>query len=175
MRSMVKLMFAMAAIGSSAAANAQTYDVNIDLGFGNNNPVDFSGTVSLNQNGGLGNVDVRAPYDLGAFTAASVSDLGNGLEAVTLYHFEGPSGNSVPGVSLSFDVSTVGAGVGISNALVGVDGNFFKPSSANITYAAVPAAAPEIDARFGTEGMLLLVGGLIVLRSRRTSNVPVLG
>jgi hypothetical protein len=176
MRSMVKLMFAMAAVGCSAAANAQTYDVNIDLGFGNSAQVDFSGTVSLNQDGSWGNVDVRAPSGAGAFTAASVSTLSNSLEAVNLYNFEGPSGNLLP-ISLSFDAGLpVGAtSLSVSNVLVGVAGNYFAPSSASVTYAVVPAAAPEIDGRVGIEGMLLLVGGLIVLRSRRTSNVPVLG
>jgi hypothetical protein len=173
---MVKLMFAMAAIGSSAAANAQTYDVNIDLVFANNDPVDFAGTVSLNQDGSWGNVNVRAPSDAGAFTAASVSALSNSLEAVNLYNFEGPSGNLLP-ISLSYDVgqSVGGTGLSVSNVLVGVGGNYFAPSSASVTYAVVPTAAPEIDARFGTEGMLLLLGGLIVLRSRRTLNVPVIG
>jgi hypothetical protein len=32
----------------------------------------------------------------------------------------------------------------------------------------VPSVAPEIDSRFTAEGVLLLAGGLIVLRARRT-------
>jgi len=184
MRSMVKLIFAMAVLGTSVAANAQTYDVNIDLGVGKNDPIDFSGTLFLDQNGSLSNVDVRAPFDLGVFTAASVRDLGKGREAVTLYDFEGHSGTSLPRISLTFDVGKpLGSSrdIGVGDVLIGIDGNFSEPyrcgrehsqfaitCSGSVTYAGgAPAAAPEIDSRFATEGMLLLAGGLMVLRARR--------
>jgi hypothetical protein len=37
-----------------------------------------------------------------------------------------------------------------------------------LLYAHAPAAAPEIDSRFATEGAFLLMGALMVLRGRRT-------
>jgi len=88
-----------------SCALAQTYDVNIDLGITKTDPFDFSGSLLVNKNGTLGNVDVHDPFDNGAFTAASLTQLGGGREAVTLYDYEGRSGPWSQTFSLTFDVN----------------------------------------------------------------------
>jgi hypothetical protein len=191
MRSMVKLMFATLVVAASAAAHAQTYDVNIDLGIAKTAPFDFSGTLSVNQNGSLSNVDVHDPFDLGAFTAGSVSQLGGGKEAVTLYDYEGLSHPSPFTLSLTFDVNAPLGGstktLGVSDVLFNIDGNvsgMYQCGSASpglsITCSGaitpvIAHAMPEIDARFATEGVLLLAGGLLVLRGRRVPRAQPVG
>jgi hypothetical protein len=180
MRSMIKLMFATAVVAASAAAHAQTYDVNIDLGIAKTDPFDFSGSLLVNKNGTLGNVDVHDPFDNGAFTAASLTQLGGGREAVTLYDYQGRSGPSLQTFSLTFDVNAPLGGstktLGVSDVLFNIDSfvyqcgqgrlGFSVTCTGNLTPADVHAA-PEIDLRFATEAALLLAGGLLVLRGRR--------
>jgi hypothetical protein len=187
MRSMLKLMFATAVVAASAAAHAQTYDVNIDLGITKTDPFDFSGSLLVNKNGSLSNVDVRDPFDNGAFTAASVTQLGGGREAVTLYDYEGRFGPSSQMFSLSFDVNAPLGGstktLGVSDVLFNIEDNFVyqcgqgRPGftvtcTGNVTPESVHAA-PEIDFRFAAEGALLLAGGLLVLRGRRVRKAAI--
>jgi hypothetical protein len=181
MRSMIKLMCATAVVAASAAAQAQTYDVNIDLGITKTDPYDFSGSLLVNKNGSLGNVDVQDPFDKGAFTAASLTQLGGGREAVTLYDYEGRSGPSSQTFSVTFDVNAPLGGstktLDVSDVLFNIDDNFVyqcgqgRPGfsvtcTGNLTPAGVHAA-PEIDLRFAGEAALLLAGGVLVLRGRR--------
>jgi hypothetical protein len=183
---MTRLIFAFAVIAASAA-NANTDDV--DLGIARNKPIGFSGTPFPDRNRIASNVGVRAPVELEAFTAASMRELGKGREAVTLFDYGGHPGASSPGVSLSFEgpkqPDREPNGRGVSS---GTDGDSSQPfgcardrskldtqCSVAGTYSGVPAAAPEIDTSFAAEGMLLLAGGLIVLRARRTSNARAIG
>jgi hypothetical protein len=182
MRSMMKLVFATSLVAGSAAVYAQTYDVNVDLGITRTDPFAFAGSLALNQNGTLGNVDVRDPFDNGAFTAGTITQLGGGREALTLYDYEGKSVPSSMSFSLTFDVNAPLGGstktLGVSDVLFNIDNNFVyqcgqgRPGftvtcTGNVTRTDVHAA-PEIDFRFAAEGMLLLAGGLLVLRGRGT-------
>lgn len=181
MRSMAKLVFGAVIVAASAAAHAETYDVNIDLGITKTDPFDFTGSLLVNQNGSLSNVDIRDPFDKGAFTAASVTQLGGGKEAVTLYDYEGHSGPSSQRFSLTFDVNAPLGGstktLSVSDVLFNIDDNFAyqcgqgRPGfPVSCTGSVTPTgvhAMPEIDLRFASEGVLLLVGGLLVLRSGR--------
>jgi hypothetical protein len=168
-------------VSASAAAHAQTYDVNIDLGITKTDPFDFSGTLLVNQSGGLSDVDVHDPFDNGAFTAASLTQLGGGMEAVTLYDYEGHSGPSSQSFALTFDVNAPLGGstktLSVSDVLFNIDDNFAyqcgqgRPGfsvtcSGSVTPASVHAM-PEMDLRFATEGLLLLAGGLLVMCGRR--------
>jgi hypothetical protein len=180
MRSMIKLMFATAVVAASGAAQAQTYDVNIDLGITKTDSFDFSGSLLVNKNGSLSNVNVQDPFDNGAFTAASLRQLGGGREAVTLYDYEGRFGSSLPAFSLTFDVNAPLGGstktLGVSDVVFNIDNfvyqcgqggpGFSVNCKGNVTPVSVQAA-PEIDVRFAGEGALLLAGGLLVLRGRR--------
>ena len=182
MRSMLRFMFAGSLLAGSAAAYAQTYDLNVALGITQTDPFSFAGSLVLNQNGTLGNVDVHDPFDNGAFTAGTIAQLGGGLEAVTLYDYEGKLVPSSFNFSLTFDINAPLGGstktLGVSDVLFNIDNNFVyqcgqgRPGftvtcTGNLTRSDVHAA-PEIDFRFAAEGMLLLAGGLLVLRGRGT-------
>jgi len=182
MRRMVKLMF-VAAIALSSAAQAQTYDVNVDVGITKTDPFAFTGSFAFNQNGTLGDVDVNDPFDHGAFTGATLTELGGGKEAVTLYDYEDHTTPSSMNFALSFDVNAPLGGpakiLDVSDVLFNIDDNFIYQCGAGRPGFTVTcmgslsedpvsvAKAPEIDARFAGEGLLLLAGGLLVLRGRR--------
>jgi hypothetical protein len=156
MRSTVKLMFALAVFASSAAANAQTHDANIDLG--KSDKIDFSESLFLD-NGFLSDVDQRSPFDLLVFTGP--------LELGRDKPLEGASNFGMRNVYFGFDGNTPICGQGQS-------ANSPKCSGGG-SPGGVNTAVPEIDSRFATEGMLLLAGGLIVLRGRRTLKARALG
>ena len=103
MRSMVKLMFAVAVLAGSAAANAARADV---------------------PPGAAGNLGLRNLL------------FGNDPPVYQCGRERVRNSDTCPG--------QVGRGI-------------------------VPSVAPEIDSRFTGEGLLLLAGGLIVLRARRTA------
>jgi hypothetical protein len=176
MRSMVKLMLAMALVATSAAANAQIQDVNNDLGIVKHEPFDFSSDL-----------DRLAPMDLEASTPGWAARLGRGTEAITFYGYEGYSGVKSPQIPLAFDVGPLGGArdLGARYEVIGIDGSFRPKNrcgqdlsrnsitcSSSVQPAGVPAAAPEVDSHFAVEGLLLLAGGLIVLRARRTPKAP---
>jgi hypothetical protein len=163
MRAMIKLMFAMALAVTSAAGYAQTRDV-----------------------------DLRASVDSGTFAAEGDAAAGPKSPHVSLTFDVGrPLGGS--------------RDLGTRDVLFGIDGNFSRFSEktppaqgspervppaylppapvppapvppTGAPHAGVPTtAAPEIDSRFATEGMLLLAGGLVVLRARRSAKAQAVG
>jgi hypothetical protein len=137
----------MAVVATSAAANAQTHGVSVDLGI--------------------------AGSDL------FVNELDRGGEAVTVYDYKEYSDTRSPLVSLSLSNARGEPGyLGVRDRVFGIDGPFTptyqcgqersrSPLTCSVTPGGAPTAAPEIDSRFATEGVLLLAGSLIVLRAGR--------
>jgi hypothetical protein len=159
MRSMVKLMLGVAV--AVASATAQARDVRAELETGNHD----------------------------AFDAAPPASEGV-RDSLTVYDYAGRSQSP----SYSFGI---GRPLGSERSRLSdvIDSNYrdfdrevtptyrcgpersrgFMTCGDGVSHAGAPAAAPEIDARFATEGALLLMGSLLVLRGRRTSKAEGLG
>jgi hypothetical protein len=163
------------------AASAQTYDVNVQEG------IDTGGTITPDVNDLTGSFT----YKSGVFSNINVLIDGQGASApvqtitggitsllfsytftptdTTYYSFDinHPLGGSATTISVSEVVFSPFDSAQFGNAVCGspVYGQF-GPQASTYTCSGSLTKAPEIDPSLAVSGMLLLIGGLTVLRGR---------